>query len=77
LIQKWEANKYVLEHIMNIFSEISAKESVVPHFSNNVWEFRVNGIKNCKSLFSYFDVFNLITKKKRIVIINENCFMLN
>lgn len=64
LTQKWEANKYVLEHIMNIFHENLAKGSVVPHSVNNVWEFRVNGVKNCKGLFSYFDKFNLITKKK-------------
>jgi hypothetical protein len=49
---------------MNIFNENLAKGSVVPHFANNVWEFRVNGLKNCKNLFSYFDEFNLITKKK-------------
>lgn len=64
LTQKWEANKYVLEHIMNIFNKNLAKGSIVSHFVNNVWEFRVNGVKNCKGLFSYFDEFNLITKKK-------------
>lgn len=50
--------------VMNIFHENLAKGSVVPHSVNNVWEFRVNGVKNCKGLFSYFDKFNLITKKK-------------
>jgi hypothetical protein len=30
----------------------------------NVWEIRVNGVKNCKGLFAYFDKYPLITKKK-------------
>ena len=64
LTQKWEANKFVLEHIMNIFSEYLAKGCVVPHSAQNVWEFRVNGVKNCKGLFTYFDEYTLITKKK-------------
>ena len=64
LTQKWEANKFVLEGIMNLFLEYSAKGSVVPHSAKNVWEFRVNGIKNCEGLFTYFDEYNLITKKR-------------
>jgi hypothetical protein len=64
LTQKWEANKFVLEHIMNLFSQYSAEGSVVPHSVHNVWELRVNGVKNCKGLFTYFDKYNLITKKK-------------
>jgi len=64
LTQKWEVNKYVLEHIMNIFNENLVKGSVVTHSIENIWEYRVNGLKNCKGLFSYFDEFNLITKKK-------------
>ena len=64
LTQKWEANKFVLEHIMNILSEYLAKGCVVPHYVQNVWEFRVNGVKNCEGLFTYFDEYSLITKKK-------------
>lgn len=64
LTQKWEANKFVLEDIMIIFKEYLAKGSVVPHSVSNVWELRVNGVKNCKGLFTYFDEYNLITKKK-------------
>ncbi len=63
LTQKWDANKPVLEHITNIFNECLAKGSVVPHSVNNVWEIRINGVKNCKGLFAYFDEYNLITKK--------------
>lgn len=64
LTQKWEVNKLILEHILNIFSIYLVKGSVVPHSINNVWEIRVNGVKNCKGLFVYFDEFPLITKKK-------------
>jgi len=63
LTQKWDANKPVLEHITNLFNQCLAKGSVVPHSVNNVWEIRINGVKNCKGLFDYFDVYNLITKK--------------
>jgi hypothetical protein len=63
LTQKWEANKPVLEHINNIFSELSAKGSVVPHSIKDIWEIRINGVKNCEGLFTYFDKYNLITKK--------------
>jgi hypothetical protein len=63
LTQKWEANKLVLEYILNLFNSILVKGSVEPHSVSNVWEIRINGIKNCKSLFTYFDEFTLKTKK--------------
>ena len=64
LTQKWEANKYVLEHILKIFKEYSIEGSVVSHHAENVWEVRINGLKNCQGLFIYFDNFNLLSKKK-------------
>ena len=64
LTQKWDANKGVLEHLSAIFSEYGAKGDVVPHSTSGVWELRVNGIKNCKGLFTYFDEYSLITKKE-------------
>ena len=67
LTQKWEANKPVLEHIINLFSQRTKylyKRSVVPHSANNVWEIRINGVKNCKGLFTYFDEYNIINKKR-------------
>lgn len=65
LTQKWEANKFVLEHILSLFNTSNAVEgSVEPHSVENVWEIRVNGVKNCKGLFPYFDKYPLITKKK-------------
>lgn len=63
LTQKWEANKFILEHILSLFSTYLVKGSVDPHSINNVWELRVNGVTNCKGLFTYFDKFSLITKK--------------
>lgn len=63
LTQKWDINKPILDHILNIFSLYSVKGSVVSHSVKNVWEIRINGVKNCKGLFNYFDKFNLITKK--------------
>ena len=64
LTQKWEANKYVFEHLVKIFNQHSIEGSVVAHNANNVWELRINGLKNCKGLFIYFDNYNLISKKK-------------
>ena len=64
LTQKWEVNKLVLEYILNLFGTYLVQGSVVPHSVNNVWELRVNGVKNCKGLFNYFDEYELITKKK-------------
>ena len=64
LTQKWEVNKLVLESIMNLFIQNLAIGSVVPHSIANVWEYRVNGLRNCKGLFTYFDRYSLHTKKK-------------
>ena len=63
LTQKWEANKAVLEHITNMFNKYLAKGSVLAHSVNNVWEIRINGVKNCEGLFVYFDEYNLKTRK--------------
>ena len=64
LTQKWEVNRIILEYVLSIFNVHSVQGSVVPHSVQNVWELRVNGVKNCKGLFNYFDEFSLITKKK-------------
>ena len=34
------------------------------HHADNVWELRINGLKNCKGLFIYFDNYSLLSKKK-------------
>jgi len=64
LTQKWEVNKYILEHVLSLLDTYLVEGCVVPHSVNNVWELRVNGVKNCKGLFKYFDEYMLITKKK-------------
>ena len=64
LTQKWDANKLVLEQILNLFTTHSVQGSVVPNSVDKVWDLRVNGVKNCKGLFTYFDEFALITKKR-------------
>lgn len=64
LTQKWEVNKFVLENILNVFNIYLVKGCVVPHSVNNIWELRINGVKNCKGLFTYFDEYALITNKK-------------
>ena len=65
LTQKWEVNKIVLENILNLFvTEFTLEGSVVPHSVGKVWEIRINGVKNCKGLFHYFDKYPLITKKE-------------
>lgn len=66
LTQKWECNKCVLEHIMKLFSEKEGIDigSVVPHSVFDVWEYRINGLKNCKEIFPYFDKYHLKSKKK-------------
>lgn len=63
LTQKWEINKSVLSHVMDLFDSIGASGSVVPHSGNNVWELRINGVKNCRNLFHYFDSHRLRTIK--------------
>lgn len=64
LSQKWEANKCVFEHILEILKEYSVKGAITPHNADNAWELRVNGLKNCKGLFIYFDNYNLVSKKR-------------
>lgn len=62
LTQKWESNKYVLEYISTLFNQ--SITSVNPHTQKNVYELRVNGVKNITKLFPYFDKYSLKTKKK-------------
>lgn len=62
LTQKWESNKYVLEYISTLFNQ--GITSVYPHSAKNVYELRINGVKNIKNLFPYFDKYSLKTKKK-------------
>jgi hypothetical protein len=49
---------------MNLFALNSALGSIIPHSISNVWEYRINGLKNCKGLFSYLDKYSLHSKKR-------------
>lgn len=65
LTQKWEANKFVLEHILNLFSNNNLTSgSVRPRSNSDIWDLKVNGLQNCSGLFFYFDNYPLKTKKK-------------
>lgn len=67
IAQKWVVNKFILDHILNLFylsSNKFFKGYVNAHNVVNVWELSVHGIKNCEFLLEYFDNFQLKTKKK-------------
>lgn len=36
---------------------------VSPHYHNDIWSYRVYGLSNTKSLFTYFDSYTFLTKK--------------
>ena len=57
--QKWEINLKILEH----FSLLFRGGIVSKHSEENVYEFRVGGVNNCKVVFPYFDKYTLYTKK--------------
>lgn len=57
--QKWEQNVKILEHFCLLFNG----GKVSKHTSSNAYEYRITGLVNCKNIFTYFDNYNLITKK--------------
>lgn len=57
--QKWEINLKILKHFCLLFEG----GIVSKHSQDNVYEFRIGGLKNCKNIFSYFDNYTLYTKK--------------
>lgn len=57
--QKWEENLVVLNHLCVLFNT----GTVSKHSVNNVFEFRVGGVQNCKNILPYFDKYSLCTKK--------------
>lgn len=83
LTQKYDINKYILEHILKEFNNNSKLNksigSIVPHSINSVWELRINGLKNCKEILNYFNKFKLRSKKfnsyelfNKIIIMLDN-----
>jgi len=67
LSQKWEINKSVLTHILDLLNEeagaIKPLGKVVPHSNPGYFELILNGIENCNKIHWYFDTFGLKTKK--------------
>uniref|UniRef100_S5U695 Homing endonuclease LAGLIDADG domain-containing protein n=1 Tax=[Candida] norvegica TaxID=49330 RepID=S5U695_9ASCO len=67
LTQKYDINKYVLEHILllfnNYYNDNISIGSIVPHSKKNIWELRINGLKNCNKILFYFNKFKLKTIK--------------
>ena len=57
--QKWEENIKILQHLCILFNG----GIVSKHHAENVFEFRVGGVHNCKSIFPYFDNYPLYSKK--------------
>lgn len=63
LSQKWEINKEVLISILNLFSNKIGEVYIHSNPISNVYELRVNGVKNCIQLIEYFEEYQLKTKK--------------
>ena len=57
--QKWDINIKILKHFCVLFNG----GTVSKHSVDNVYEYRIGGIKNSKNVFSYFDTYKLCTKK--------------
>jgi len=57
--QKWEQNVKILEHLCSLFNA----GKVSKHSSDNAYEYRIGGLENCRNVFTYFNNYNLITKK--------------
>jgi hypothetical protein len=70
LTQKWDSNKPTLDFINKLFGDnvgavYSHHDEAKPTKNNfNIWELRINGVKNCEKIFEYFDKFTLKTKKR-------------
>ena len=66
LTQKWDSNKPTLEFINKLFGDKIGAVNTHHESKNNfnIWELRINGVKNCEKLFEYFDKFTLNSKKR-------------
>lgn len=68
IAQKGENNIIILKHICSLF-----KTGIVSnHIVKDVYEFRISGVKNCETIFPYFDKHFLITKKSVSYILWKN-----
>jgi LAGLIDADG endonuclease len=63
ITQKWKANKPILEHILNLF-DCHGLVCCRSRQHLDYWDLKINGLKNCRVLFLYFDKYKLKSKKK-------------
>lgn len=66
--QKWEENLKVLQHLCILFNG----GVVSKHTADNVYEYRIGGVQNCKNVFPYFDNYTLYSKKSLSFILWKN-----
>lgn len=59
IAQKGEINQIILQQLYLLFKA----GKVSKHSVKNVYEYQINGIKNCSNVFSYFDKYKLLSKK--------------
>ena len=59
ITQKWEINVKILNKICLLFKA----GKVSKHSVENVYEYRIGGIKYCPNIFPYFDNYTLFSKK--------------
>lgn len=66
LSQKHIINKYVLDHILNLFVIKYNKPNigkVYPHSKEDNWELYIKGFDNCNLVFNYFKEYPLLSDK--------------
>lgn len=61
LNQNYEANKYILEHILSLF-QVDLSKGII-NKDKNIWELHINGLDNCINILSYFDNYTLKSNK--------------
>jgi hypothetical protein len=68
IAQKGEINLPILNHLVKVFKA----GKVCRHHVKGVYEFIIIGLKDCESIFSYFDNNNLYTKKSNSYTLWKN-----
>jgi LAGLIDADG endonuclease len=60
IAQKGKENRKIFDTLCELFKG----GKVSSHYVENVYEYRICGIKNCENIFPYFDEYTLYTKKR-------------
>lgn len=80
LSQKDTINKYILEHILNLWNKKIGRKigDIYIHSTPNNLELRINGLKNVKEIFEYFDRYPLLTiKRESYIKFKELCLLIS